>query len=266
MKKIMVVTQNVGKAFAVGISEALKELGYDVLRSVRSSNKRVNIKIDQNDIAFNKLQQLEKFRAIQVPHPEFTNDPAVALSWVMEDYTVVCRTKTMGYGGDGIVMANSEEELVKAPLYTRYIPKKREFRIHVFGNEIIFYQEKRKRKDVENDKVNYQVRNHENGWVFCHQDVEIPNQEAVFADAVKIVKKLGYRYAAMDVIYNEAKNKHYFLEANSRPGIEGETAKAYAQAFLKELEKPVQPSISADPATMTIKEYIQNLKMQMGVA
>lgn len=261
MKKYMVVTQNVGKTFAVGISEALKEMGHDVLRSTRGSAKRISIKIDQPEKAYNKLQQLQLFKNYGIPTVEFTTAVANAVAWLMEDYTVVCRKTITGYGGDGIVMANSEDELVEAPLYTRYTKKKSEFRVHVFNGEVIFVQEKRKRKDVPAENVNYQVRNHENGWVFCHQDVKLPQQDKIFADAIKAVKRLGYKYGAIDIIYNEAKDQYYFLEVNSRPGIEGETAKAYAAAFLKELDARAAPATpEIDLKNVPLEVYIEHLK------
>ena len=47
------------------------------------------------------------------------------------DFPVVCRTVLAGHSGAGIVIAGSRDELVPAPLYTKYIKKQHEYRIHV---------------------------------------------------------------------------------------------------------------------------------------
>lgn len=149
---------------------------------------------------------------------------------------IVCRTVVSGSGGEGIVIARSEEQVVQAPLYTRYIPKNAEYRIHLMRTRdhytIIDMQEKARRHDHENP--NWQVRNHENGFIYKRQDINVP-------DCVKEVAKLvmpatDLDFGAVDVIYNAKRNRAYVLEVNTAPGLEGQTVQSYADAFRRYYE------------------------------
>jgi D-alanine-D-alanine ligase-like ATP-grasp enzyme len=118
-----------------------------------------------------------------------------------------------------------------APLYTEYIPKKKEFRVHVWNNEVIDVVEKRKKKSFENER-DTQVRNTANGYVFCRDNVVEPDDLRNLA--VRAVQSLERTYGAVDIIWNERQNKSFVLEVNSRPGMQGTTVKKYADAILKE--------------------------------
>ena len=125
-------------------------------------------------------------------------------------------------------MHTTGEQVVQAPLYTKYVKKKSEFRVHVFDNEVIHVQEKRRRAGVED--VDNQIRNHDNGWVFCVQNVEAPAD--VTDQALRAVRAAGVDFGAVDVIYNQKKNEAYVLEINTAPGLEGTTLEKYADAIL----------------------------------
>ena len=84
----------------------------------------------------NKLMFFDKMRGIKVENkaitPKHTQDVNEAKDWIRKNGgAVVCRTILNGSGGRGIVIAAHEEELVNAPLYVRYIPKKNEYRVHI---------------------------------------------------------------------------------------------------------------------------------------
>lgn len=148
--------------------------------------------------------------------------------------TIVCRTILNGHSGAGIVIAENPEEIVDAPLYTEYIKKEQEYRIHVFDGNIIFEQRKARNKDVEDDNVNWQVRNHANGFIYSHQGVDVP--ECVQWAAIASVQAVGLCFGAADVLYNAKQNKAYVLEVNTAPGLSGPaTLEAYVKA-IKELD------------------------------
>ena len=165
-------------------------------------------------------------------------------------YPVVCRCILTGHSGAGIVIANTKEELVDAPLYVQYKKKKDEYRVHcgkrpwtphldyageqmpegVYRDdphEIISIQRKARRLDCENP--NWQVRNHANGFVFVRNNVNPP--PCVTESAIKAFDRSGLDFGAVDVIYNEQENKAYVLEINTAPGLEGQTVKDYANFF-----------------------------------
>jgi glutathione synthase/RimK-type ligase-like ATP-grasp enzyme len=170
-----------------------------------------------------------------IRNPEFTTDKEVAKQWTEEGKVVVARTKLNGHSGAGIVVAARSEDVPDAPLYTLYIKKTKEFRVHVAFNEVIDVQAKRKRQEVPNDQVDYAIRNHHTGWVYCRENIEEP--EELRAMALETVKAMGLDFGAVDIIYNQHYNQCYVLEVNTAPGLEGTSVEVYKQAFLKEISK-----------------------------
>lgn len=154
-----------------------------------------------------------------------------------EDFPVVCRTVLNGHSGRGIVIANSRDELVPAPLYTKYIKKQSEFRIHlgrvvqggVEHQQTIAIQQKRRSRDVPDEQVNWQVRNHQNGFIYARENVDCP--VAVQTAADNAFEATGLDFGAVDVIYNERENRAYVLEINTAPGLEGQTLTDYVNFF-----------------------------------
>lgn len=177
--------------------------------------------------------KLETFKAIKEAGwdediPEYTTEPQEAVKWLPKGI-VVCRTKLSGHSGEGIVLAEKEEDVVKAPLYVKYIPKKRELRIHVNENGVFFVQEKKRNTDVPDDKVNWKIRNHGNGFIYANQDVEVP--EVAREMALRAIIALDLSFGAVDMIYNEKNDKWYVLEVNTAPGLHGTTLEKYTEMF-----------------------------------
>lgn len=161
--------------------------------------------------------------------PYFTEDYNEARELCRIGHTIVCRTVLNGHSGDGIVIAKLVDEVVRAPLYTMYIPKKEEFRIHFMMGEVIDAQ--RKARDVNRplDDVNWQIRSHNNGFVFVRNDIIVPDR--VLTEASRAVKMFDLHFGAVDVVYNQSKNKAFVLEINTAPGMEGMTLENYANGF-----------------------------------
>jgi len=178
-------------------------------------------------IAANKLSSIQAFVACDVPHPPYSTFKEDAQMWIDQGHKVVCRTLLSAHSGQGIVVAKQQNELVDAPLYTRYTRKKKEFRVHVFNSKIIDIQEKR-RSSATDDHHPY-IRNHANGYVFCRGDIEEPDD--LGAVSISAVNALGLDFGAVDVIWNEAQNKCYVLEVNTACGLEGSTVNKYVNAI-----------------------------------
>jgi Glutathione synthase/Ribosomal protein S6 modification enzyme (glutaminyl transferase) len=148
-------------------------------------------------------------------------------------YPIVCRTVLNGHSGEGIVIANNPEELVSAPLYVKYIKKRDEYRVHVGStNQVILVQRKARRRDTPDEEVNWQIRNHDNGFVFVRKDVTPP--ECVLNVAVRALVATGLDFGAVDVVYHDREDRAYVLEVNTAPGLEGSTAEDYARFFRRE--------------------------------
>lgn len=181
-------------------------------------NDAINVRL-----AGNKLCTFRALRDAGVSIPPFWENvgdiPADA-------YPVVCRTILNGHSGAGIVIANTPEELVPAPLYTRYMKKKHEYRVHIFRGEAFFIQRKAKRVDAENP--NWQVRNLAGGFVF----IESPDTpQAVIDQSIMAIAALGLDFGGVDVIWNDKTQQALVLEVNTACGLEERTALKYAEVI-----------------------------------
>lgn len=161
--------------------------------------------------------------------PEFTNSKLVASTWIQQGGVAICRKTTKGSGGDGIVVAEETEDLVDAPLYTRYIKKQSEWRVHIFNEEVIQLQRKVRNNDIPVDDVDWRIRNHDRGFIFQRLDLDPPAQ--VIQEALKAIEALQLDFGAVDVIYNAYHDTAYVLEVNCAPGLEGGTVQSYINAI-----------------------------------
>lgn len=183
-------------------------------------------------VACNKLEAAERFREAGVPQPDYTTDRGVAEEWLTDGHTVVERHLLRGNSGRGIVLVTPDGAgvLSDAPLYTKYIRKSTEFRVHVFGGQVIDYQEKKRRHDVADGDVNWQVRNHGNGFCYARSDVDLPS--VVQDSSLLAVDCLGLDFGAVDVGYNSRRDRCRVYEVNTAPGLEGSTLDAYRDALM----------------------------------
>lgn len=129
----------------------------------------------------------------------------------------------------------SEGELPNAPLYTKYVKKKYEFRVHVFNGQVLRTTIKLKRSGVE--RATTQIRNLENGYVFANVPDGVATEvvELCEAEAIKAVAAVGYDYGAVDCVYNARLNRVFVLEVNSAPAMEGTTLEVYSNAIIESL-------------------------------
>ena len=130
-------------------------------------------------------------------------------------------------------MVRRVRRVVDAPLYTKYVKKADEYRVHVFGGEVLDVQQKRKRQEVPNDEVDYQIRNLAGGWVFCRDNIDCPS--SVRELAVGAVRALGLDFGAVDIGFNRHNGVGYVFEVNTAPGVEGSTLDKYYAAFAQQL-------------------------------
>lgn len=178
--------------------------------------------------AANKLKTFQILQANDVSIPEWTTSREVASQY---EGVVVCRTVVSGSQGQGIVIAETPDELVSAPLYTKHVRHKHEFRVHVMNGNVIDFTQKKKRRDVGEAEVSNFVRNHEGNWVFCREGVVLPDDVAT--QAIKAVVALGLDFGAVDVAYREREDKAFILEVNCAPGVDpdGTTLQRYISAL-----------------------------------
>jgi len=174
----------------------------------------------------NKVDTFNCLQKAGVSHVPYTTSTATAIAWQADGFTVFARTAT-GQAGSGIQIVLPQDPLPLAPLYTQYVKKKKEFRVHVFNGKAIFIQEKRKKNGAEADPL---IRSHKRGWVFCIKDIVEP--DGLRELGVAAVRACGLDFGAVDIIYNEHYNKLYVLEINSAPGIEASSLNAYVEEIV----------------------------------
>lgn len=162
----------------------------------------------------------------------WTDVREIAKDWLEDGNTVVCRTMLTGHSGYGILLVSPDQDLddlPEAPLYTKYIKKDSEYRLHYINGDLIDIQ--KKIRDPDKEPTNWQVRSHQNGFMFIRENFEIPPE--VVIESKKAFEKSSLDFGAVDVIYNRRRNEAYVLEINSAPGMTGKTLENYANGFKK---------------------------------
>ena len=257
--KLRVVPYKKGSQSAKLIAKGLtKALGYKVWRGPPKTSALniswgnhegtlkpviwVNGPIDIHT-ASNKLSTFKKLEAAGVSHVPYTTSKESAQNWSKDGYTVFARTVN-GQGGSGItvVEGGTSQVLPDMPLYTQYVKKKKEFRVHVVGGEAIDVQQKKKKTGSE---VTTLIWNHDHDYVFCHNDVEEP--EELRKLGVAAVAAVGLDFGAVDIIWNQYHDKCFVLEVNSAPGLCETTCGKYVQAFVSKYSQtpPVSTHLQA---------------------
>ena len=175
-----------------------------------------------------KLTQYQFFKENKIPHPEWTEDKAVAQSWQNKGIVVIARSKVKGQSGSGVAVVQPNEELPDAKVFTQYVKKKREFRVNIFQNKIVSFREKLRQNKVGEGFI----RNKENGYTTTHCKPMTGSIKARLEQLSLEARKVSQSdFIGVDIIYNEFYDKLYVLEVNSGPSIEGSSVDAYVQAI-----------------------------------
>lgn len=221
--KVRVLTTLLKSGSAARVAKGLStKLGYKVWRSSASKPNRLHIRYgDQKG----KIEQYEWFKQQGLTALEFTTSQATAVEWAKKS-TVVCRKLTHASEGKGIVVAETPEQVCMAPVYTKYKKKKKEFRIHIFKDQVVHVLEKRKKTGVEGDS---KIRNTANGYVFCTDGVEEP--PGLRELALKASKVTQSDFKGVDIGWNEKLQELFVIECNSAPGIEGTNVTRYVDTI-----------------------------------
>jgi len=225
--KVVIATTNLKSQSLKRLANELStELGYTVYRVLPDRIR------GRNSVGFpsgiDKRTQFERFSNAAISCPKFSVRGQNVVDDLGDPKRIVCRSLLNSSSGKGITIIERGQDLPNVPLYTEYIPKKKEFRVHVYNNRVIDFAEKRKRRGHEGDR-DTQVRNLANGYVFCRDDIVLPSD--VLDLAVAAVNAIGRTQGAVDIIWNEKLNKSFVLEVNSNPGMEGTTLKKYVAAI-----------------------------------
>ena len=144
---------------------------------------------------------------------------------------------------DGVVTNGAGDHiraLANCNLFTLgRIGKRTEYRVHVFGGQVIHRSIKlrRNREDGQGERNPTLVRNVNNGWVYGNTD-GVPAQ--VDDLAVRAVAALGLDFGAVDILYYDgAQPEALALEVNTAPGLSPDSSAlhAYRDAIIRLIEQ-----------------------------
>lgn len=176
--------------------------------------------------ASNKLLAFQLMAGNNIQTSPWTANQEVAKEWQVDGATVVARKILTGHSGNGIIVIEKGQPLVEAPLYTKYVFKIREYRVHATKTEVIDTQQK-VCKPGEEPKT-WKIRVHSNGFMFQRNNIAVsPERDAL---AIAAINTLGLDFGAVDII-EDKKGNLYVLEVNTAPGLEGQTVNSYVKAL-----------------------------------
>lgn len=177
---------------------------------------------------------------------EWTTSREDAIGW---GSTVFARTKIEASGGKGIVVFDPEtddaDQMPSAPLYTRYVPKTHEYRLHLVrglrgkGFTVMLAQRKVFVKTPERPApLDWKVRSHDNGFIFQTHPTHDHIPASVMGAAGRVMSNYfpTLHFAALDVMYHQKRNAAWVIEGNTAPGLENSSIAIYADYF-QSLEK-----------------------------
>lgn len=227
--KQRLVCVNLGSESAKLLSQELSNsLGYKVFRALAPKPDRNNIFYgDQQD----KLTQYKFFLDNGLNFPKFTESKEEAIAMCSPETPVVCRTLLRARAGKGIVIADTPEQIVAAPVYVAYRKKTAEYRVNLYKGNVVCIREKRLRHGYERPEwQDYRVRSHDNGYVFCEPLVPV-SEEAInmCKNAAAITNS---DIVGVDLAYHKTTNYYFLLEVNSAPGMQGDTIDRYVKAII----------------------------------
>lgn len=179
--------------------------------------------------ASNKREALETMRKAGINVPKMFEAGALG---AIEKWPVLGR-KDHHVGANDIVLCLQTRDVDRAEQqlgcshFTEYIPTKAEYRVHVFGDQII----KTSQKILTDPDVATQpwIRNLGAGYTFRQPETRLSG--AARGMAIDAVNTLGLTFGAVDVIIGDD-DQTYVLEVNTAPGLQTDTSlDAYLEQF-----------------------------------
>lgn len=181
-------------------------------------------------IAASKQESYACFQRNAIPCPTWTNEAQVAKAWNVQ---YLARRDGLS-GGKSIHIYEPGAQARRAhDFYTRVIPARREFRLHVAGGNVIAVQKKL--------LANAQgiIHNHDNGVIFqfipsdCF-DIGRATTTEIQRLAIGAVSAVGLDFGAVDILQEEGTSRLYVLEVNSAPGIRTDSIYAAYLAYFRQ--------------------------------
>jgi hypothetical protein len=196
-------------------------------RVPRWLNHPKNVQSATSKLSFLRHMESKDFKNI----PPFTTNTDTANEWLRKGYRVIARTLLRGRAGHGIEVFEKDDTIPSnfAPLYTQYLSRRIEYRVHVMNGKVFDFAQKKRTYTVSDEDVNWTVRTYENGWIYARESVDLPERAKLIAETAMINSELDF--GAVDLVHNLADEDFYVLEVNTAPGLEGLTIARYIESF-----------------------------------
>jgi glutathione synthase/RimK-type ligase-like ATP-grasp enzyme len=176
--------------------------------------------------AVNKLESVKIMREKSVPVPsEVTNPPCVGKA----EYTT---------RGEGVFFCTNESEMQSARdngalTFYEWIDINTEYRVHIFGDEVLFISKKKRSFLGHSDPHIHSISL---GWRFVdNPKIDAADAIELISAALGAVKALRLDFGAVDIALTH-NNRPVVFEVNTAPGLNQENCMKYTTAINKWLE------------------------------
>lgn len=185
----------------------------------------------------NKLESLVTMRSAGVPVPDFSRS--------LDEVGLPALGRCLHHmeGRDiGLILQPVDVDMGSGSydFYTEYVPKRYEFRVHVFDSQIIKVSQKKYRPEEDDEEYSPECWNYGNGWRFCNPDIHPPGLQ----QAIPAVNAHGMDFGAVDVIITE-EGRPVVLEVNSAPSCGPNTLPVYGNLIAEKLHLEDIPGMEA---------------------
>lgn len=234
----------------------------------------------------NKFKTLEALKAAEVAVARFASAETIMGQLTAGNISLpLIGRKKYHQGGKGfwtcLTKGHIKDAIDKgAQYFQEYIPIQDEFRLHIFGDKLVWGVKKVQRtnmaeafkeqhaeklknsaakanKDLDQNTLDYAleklagrvqpdadmiVRSNMRGWKFSH--VKKINKDLI-EEAVKAVKAAGLDFGAVDCCIDED-GKPWIIEINTGPGLDGKPFEEYVKVFKERIEEILKPPKKAE--------------------
>jgi len=202
----------------------------DLPRHVRTAGRILNSEGAVHTSA-NKLRTFRALKLEDVRSVPWTSSAMTAREWLLAGARVVVRARVAGKDGEGVsIIQGPQAAIPEAPLYTKMVDARNEYRFHVVaGNVVAAHRKVQDRAKIERGQNGSgDVKNSKNGWVF-KRVTEYDNDLRVQSTAA--IRAVGLDFGAVDLIWDGV--RAWVLETNTAPAINemAWTCRQYAAAI-----------------------------------
>lgn len=166
-------------------------------------------------------------------------------------YPVFCRTTVEGQDGQGIVIADKEEELASAGLYVKGIDKTSEYRVHVGrypdGNIAVMGGNQKYLKAGSDGPKNPRIWTGDGTFLGDFLMWEDMPKSVVDVAIKTMIAFPELTFAGLDIIYDNSEAKAYVIEGNSAPMMTSMTVYNYGRFFKKYAAMLEEPKVTPSP-------------------